>query len=105
MGQPKRHHDADEMRKTTWGLLSFLGGEGGKKMHELLPKLDWPFKEHKTKETIQVLRDCMPYFGDSFAAELGVALPGTILVRDSVDGHWPLPPRYLWFSLRPAAGD
>lgn len=67
-------------------LLNFLGGEGEKKMHELLLKLDWPFKEHKIKATMQVLKDCMPYFEDSFATKLGVALPGTILVRDSVDG-------------------
>ncbi|KAG6369265.1 hypothetical protein JVT61DRAFT_15509 [Boletus reticuloceps] len=44
-------------------LLSFLRGEGEKKMQEmLLTKVKWPFKEHKIEETMQVLHGYMPYF-------------------------------------------
>ena len=67
-------------------LLSFLGGEGETKMHQLAVKLDWPFKEYKTQEMMQVLRDYMPYFQDGFTTKLGIALASTVLSTwNSVD--------------------
>ena len=70
---------ATRCKKQLAVLLSFLGGEGEKKMHELLLKLEWPFKEYKTKETTQVLGIYVPYFRGSFAAKLGIALASTVL--------------------------
>lgn len=64
-------------RKQLGVLLSFLEGEGESKMRELLANMDWPFKEYKTKETMQILRDdYMPYFHGAFATKLRCLIDG-----------------------------
>ena len=65
-------------------LLSFLGGEGDIKMCRLLARTDWPFKEYKTKETMKVLQNYMPYFPSLFDTKLGIKLTSTVLAHGSV---------------------
>ena len=65
-------------------LHSFLRGEGETKMHALLREVDWPFKEYKIEETVEVLQNHMHYFEGSFEAKLGFSLVNTIVIRDSV---------------------
>ena len=66
-------------------LLSFLRGEGETKTYALLAEVDWPFKEYKTAETVQVLQGRMRYFQSSFETKLGFRLANTTLIRDLVD--------------------
>ena len=66
-------------------LLSFLRGEGEEKMRKLLGKLDWPFKEHATKETTRILQGNIPYIQDTFAARLCATLANTLLICGSAD--------------------
>ena len=66
-------------------LLSFLGGEGEVKMREMLVKVDWPFKEYKIKETVEGLRNYLPYFHDTFTTKLPAALATTVLINGTVD--------------------
>ena len=73
-------------------LLSFLGGEGEIKMRSLLAEVDWPFKEYKTEETVEVLQNHMRYFQSSFETKLGFRLANTTLIRDSVGGTFKVRP-------------
>ena len=60
-------------------LLSFLGGDGEVKMRALLQQLaevDWPFKDFKTKETMEGLQNYMPYFVCVFATRLRCLIDG-----------------------------
>lgn len=66
-------------------LLNFLRGEGETKMYGLLAKMDWPFKEYKTEETVQVLQNYMGCMRDSFESGLGIMLETAVLIRGSVD--------------------
>ena len=73
-------------RKQLGLLLSFLEGEGEIKMRELLGRLDWPFKEHKTKETVRVMQNYMTYFLGPFEMKWGVKLARKVFIRGSADG-------------------
>ena len=72
-------------RKQLGLLLSFLGGEGEAKMRELLGRLDWPFKKHKTKETVWVLQNYTTNFQGLFKMKLGVKLARKVFIRGSAD--------------------
>ena len=66
-------------------LLSFLGAEGETKMRKLLGRMDWPFKEYEVNKTAQVLQGYMPYFQDSFATKIEIAIASTISICSSAD--------------------
>ena len=54
-------------------------------MHTFLGELDWPFKEYKTEEIVEVLQSHMHPFQSSFETKLGFRLANTTLIRESVD--------------------
>ena len=64
-------------------LLNFLGNESETKMHDPLVKV--VRQKCKIKETVQVLQGYMPYFQDSLASKLEIAIASTVLVSSSAD--------------------
>ena len=73
-------------KRELWALLRYLGGEGGTKIGKLLAKMNCPFKTYKTRKTVQVLQNYIPYFQDAFATKLGTVLATMLLlIRGSAD--------------------
>ncbi|KAG9308484.1 hypothetical protein JVU11DRAFT_11828 [Chiua virens] len=67
-----------ECKRQLGVLLSFLGGEGDRKMREALSQVnpEWPHRDHKIVATMQALEEHMPYYYTVLARRLRFVVEG-----------------------------